>query len=503
MNSSLRNLSDFSNRSHRRRGRARIAGWLAAGFLAASVGLTVYLLASFLNRDDYVLPLGVTLAGIPVGGLNEDQAITRLESVYFSPITLNYQEHEFQLHPAKVEFQIATEAMLAQIPKTEPVFLDVLWGRQRQVNDQNVQLLAAYSNDQLRSFLLDVSSRYDEPQFRPWADPVQLVTLVGPPGYELDVEASILAAGTALLDNTNRRAKLITKDRKLERPTLNLLEQQLRDFLTLQDFRGLFSLYLVDLSSYGRLHVNLMDGEDLPTIPDIAYSGMSIMKITILAEFYRQTTGGALPYELDLVQKSITESSNWTSNLLIEWIGDLSASNGIYRLNKTIAELGLESTFIGGLYDTEEPPGFRYTPANTRTDINTYPDPYMQTTPSDIGQLLEGIYRCADTGDGLLISTFPDQYTPKECRDMIDWLTDNRIGVLIEAGVPEGTLVAHKHAWAEGEAIGDAAVVFTPGADYVLVFYVWQPEYTYWEENSHLLANVSRAVYNHFNPITP
>ena len=64
---------------------------------------------------------------------------------------------------------------------------------------------------------------------------------------------------------------------------------------------------------------------------------------------------------------------------------------------------------------------------------------------------------------------------------MLDWLMENRIGVLIEAGVPEGTPVAHKHGWAEGEPIGDAAVVFTPGANYVLVYYVWQPEYTYWD----------------------
>ena len=63
-------------------------------------------------------------------------------------------------------------------------------------------------------------------------------------------------------------------------------------------------------------------------------------------------------------------------------------------------------------------------------------------------------------------------------------------------------MVAHKHGWAQGEPIGDAGVVFTSGGDYVLVYYVWVPGYTYWEENSQLLADVSKAVYFLVNPIT-
>lgn len=476
---------------------------LSSGFLLSALGLTLYHLYTFLNLDDNIIPEGVTLGGVPAGGLTKEQAIDRLQMVYLSPITLDYTGNEIQLRPADVDFQISGETMLSQIAQIDVRFWHTLLGRQPSPTPQDIPLQATYSSQKIRLFLSDISNRYDEPVFAPWADHVRLVTFVSPPGYRIDVEASLPLAEAALLDGTNRAASLIAMYLTPDTPTLDILEQQLIDFLTLKDFQGLFSLYLVDLESSKRLHFNILNGKYIPNNPDVAYSGMSIMKITILAEFYRQTTGGALPYELDLVKKAVSESSNWTSNLLIEWIGDMSASNGLYRLNNTLAELGLENSFMGGMYDTNEPPGFRYTPANTRTDVNTYPDPYMQTTSSDIGQLLEGIYRCAHLEDGLLIETFAGQYTTEECLDMLDWLMENRIGVLIEAGVPEGTPVAHKHGWAEGEPIGDAAVVFTPGANYVLVYYVWQPEYTYWDVNSTILADISRATYNHFNPVTP
>jgi hypothetical protein len=32
---------------------------------------------------------------------------------------------------------------------------------------------------------------------------------------------------------------------------------------------------------------------------------------------------------------------------------------------------------------------------------------------------------------------------------------------------------------------------------------VWVPDYTYWDENSKLLADVSKTVYFYFNPIIP
>ena len=65
---------------------------------------------------------------------------------------------------------------------------------------------------------------------------------------------------------------------------------------------------------------------------------------------------------------------------------------------------------------------------------------------------------------------------------MISYLTKNRIAVLIEAGVPEGVQVAHKHGWltdpADGliHTISDAAIVYSPGGNFILVIYLYDQE---------------------------
>jgi hypothetical protein len=488
---------------HRRR-RSRAATRIAMLCLLASAALTLFHYLRFV-RSDFRLPAGVSLAGVPVGELQAEHAIAQLEAFYATPVMLRYGENVFQIKPQRVEFIVDGKAMLQDLalPGAPARFWDILRGRQQPPAPQNIALQASFSREKLRTFLEDVARRYDQPAFSPWSDPGQLVTVISPPARLLQIDASLPVVEAALLNPTERSATLLVSSQSAPPPTLSLLDKQLYEYLSQRRFDGLLSLYFVDLRSGDEFHRNWLGADLLTAEPGIAFSGMSIIKITLLVEFYRQVSSGALPHELDLVEKAVTESSNWTSNLLINWIGDLDASRGLQRLNESYEMLGMRSTFIGGLYDTEEPPGFRHTPANSRTDINTRPDPYMQTTTADMGRLLQGIYRCAHDGNGLLADVFGPEFTPEECDTMLNWLSANHIGVLLEAGVPEGTVVAHKHGWAEGEPIGDAGVVFTPGGDYVLVYYVWVSDYTYWDENSQLLADISKAFYFYVNPITP
>ena len=480
---------------------------LLAWLLAA--GILAWQLRGFVRATE-TLPQGVVIAGLPVGNLTRAEAEARLNAVYLGqPLELYYGGILIQLPLEQAGVQLDHDAMFAgvQMPSAPEnvaaAFWDYLWSR-RPVQNQAFPLQASYSTERLRIFLQDVAARYDQPAYLPFTDVGAMLTVTGTPGYSLDIEASLPAIQAMVLDPDNRRADLVISPDAPAMPELSMLQDQITGYLANQALDGLFSLYMVDLQRNQTLHINLLDGRQLiGTDPDIAYSGMSIMKIIIMTEFYRQIgDDGALPYELDLVEKSITESSNWTANLLINWIGDLDDGNGLYRINETITALGMESTFLGGLYDTEELPGFRFTPANSREDISTGPDPYMQTTPADMGRLMEGIYRCANGGTGLLIDTNRGQWTPKECQAMMVWLQANRIGVLVEAGVPEGTPVAHKHAWGDDRTIGDSSIVLTAGGDYVLVYYIWRPDYAYWDVNSAILSDISRAVYHYFNPIT-
>jgi beta-lactamase class A len=102
-----------------------------------------------------------------------------------------------------------------------------------------------------------------------------------------------------------------------------------------------------------------------------------------------------------------------------------------------------------------------------------------------------------------LLAVFPGEITQEECRQMIEYLANNKIGVLIEAGVPDGTRVAHKHGWVSVNGIintiGDAGIVYTPGGNYVLVVFLYHPQQLIWEPASKLIADLSRAVYNYYN----
>lgn len=87
---------------------------------------------------------------------------------------------------------------------------------------------------------------------------------------------------------------------------------------------------------------------------------------------------------------------------------------------------------------------------------------------------------------------------------MISYLTQNRIGVLLEAGLPDGTQIGHKHGWAEEadgvmHTVGDAGLVYTPGGNYVIAIFIHDTNQIIWDSANHLFADLSRAVYNYFN----
>jgi hypothetical protein len=118
--------------------------------------------------------------------------------------------------------------------------------------------------------------------------------------------------------------------------------------------------------------------------------------------------------------------------------------------------------------------------------------------------LLGDIYQCATSGGGTLQAVFAGEITQVECQEMIDQLKNNFLPALLTAGVPEATQVAHKHGWVSDingviNTIGDAGIIYTPGANYVLVIFLNHPQQLVWEQASKLVADLSRAVYNYYN----
>jgi len=171
--------------------------------------------------------------------------------------------------------------------------------------------------------------------------------------------------------------------------------------------------------------------------------------------------------------------------------------------------LGLQNTFLAGFFCTPQDPCPMlqqfYTPSNKRVDNNTNPDTYNQTTPSDMGMLLQDIYLCSQNGGGALVAAFPGQISQASCQEMIQYLQQDKLGALIQAGVPEGTVVAHKHGWVTDiqsgvmNHVSDAGIVYTPGGNYILTIYVYHPVQALWDVVSPMYAELSRALYNYFN----
>jgi beta-lactamase class A len=244
---------------------------------------------------------------------------------------------------------------------------------------------------------------------------------------------------------------------------------------------------------------DLKTGDELMINAEVAYSGLSVLKIAVLEEAYRSLDQPPDMETRKLISETMTESGNFTANLLLrDVVADGNTYEAVERLTASMDRLGLSNTFMAAPYDEKDLGVTITTTANTRTDISAEPDPFIQTTPLDIGLFLEMIYQCSH-GGGALRLTYPDGVTSDECRAMIEWMSQNPIDSLIEAGVPDEVEVAHKHGWISNTH-ADAGLAFTPGGDYVLVIFLHRPEWLQWEESAALITDISTATYRYFNP---
>ncbi len=437
------------------------------------------------------IPQEVSLAGAPMGGKWEAEAMELLGEAISEPVELNYLDESLLLYPQDVSFQFKAEDMLEEVNKLKaetsfwPGFADYI------VNDQpppaDIPLQASYDEGQLKDFLAAIADEHDRPLQEPNANANTLTFVSGHPEQRLEIEASLPLVAGALNSATAREVDLVVNLGPPPRqPGLWMMGQMVEGILT--DFPGFYSIYIKDLAT----------GEEFADDADVAYAGMSILKIAIMMEAYKHLDG---PPDVDttkILTETMTLSGNFTANLLLRnTIGDGDAYEGVRRLNQTMKLIGLVNTFMATPYDEDVLPQHITTPANQRTDVSTNPDPFMQTTPQDMGRLLEMIYQCAN-GGGTLIAAYPDELPPDECQAMLDTMSQNHIGALIEAGVPDGTVVAHKHGWV-GDSHGDAGIVFTPGGDYVLCIYLYYTGWLEWDVSAPLMARISEATYNYFN----
>ncbi len=479
---------------------------ISFGLLLIAVILTTVELARF-SRVRANLPAGLKIAEIPVGGLTRQEAAQRLLEVYSTHVELRYDGASIQLDPAVVDFKINVESMLAaaDVARIERIFWqeywDYLWGRN--TTPSSVPLSASFSEKRLRDYLTEIAARYDQPPRAPIPIPGSINFSTGQPGKVLNMDGSVLLIDNALKSLTRREVDFPLEITDPPHADFSNLEILIKQTLDISEFDGLAGVFIQDLQTGQEIHFARQAGQDLSVNPDIAFTASSIIKIPIMVSAFSRMGDNPDSETLKLMSDMIELSGNEAADWLMERVID--PNLGPLEVTADMQKLGLVNTYLAGKFTFGSPLLQRIdTPANTRTDVNTDPDIYSQTTPSDIGMLLEDIYQCAQNNGGALPAVFPGQVNQEKCQMMNTYLINNRLPVLITAGVPEGTQVAHKHGWVSTDGIintiGDAGIVYSLGGDYVVVIFLHHPDQLVWDSGSELLAILSQAIYNYYNP---
>ncbi len=492
----------------RRRGSISSLRWVALVFLLLAVLLTVLQLISF-SRVRGNFPPGLTIAGIPVGGLNRQQAAQRLLQAYAVPVELHYGEATIQIKPSNLGFELDLEGMLAAADLqrlSQPFWVDFwnsLW--EKRTTSVDIPLLANISEDRLRRYLKDeIASRYDTPPSAAMPVPGSASFQAGQTGTTLNVDRAISLLEDALRSPTERVVNVSYNRTTPPRPAFTNLNVMLKQILDAAKFNGVAEAYLLDLQTNQEIQFAYQPSDQSTLKPDIAFSAESTIKIPIMVSVFRRSQ---LPLSDDIAQnmeQMIDRSENPPADDLMAKVID--PGRGPLEVTKDMQSIGLQNTFLGARMAEPVFLAKFDTPANQRKDINTDPDTYNQTTTSDLGSLLDDIYQCSTYSGGALIAAFPGEITPEKCQEMIDYLTKNKTGMLLEAGLPEGTRLAHKHAWAQANdgyihTIGDAGIVFTPGGNYILVIFMYDPVQLVFDPTNLLFAQMSQAVYNYYNQV--
>lgn len=472
--------------------------WITVSLMVAVSLFLLYKLYQYAGtRTDF--PTGLTIGGVEVGQMTREEATAELTAHFLdAPIILYHGENSFELTPAQAEMTLDFDTMLAAADQERTRqdfwsgFWGYLWGRPVEVSP--VPLAATHNRESLRNVLEEIKSVVDVPAQPPQPVPGSMSFQYGTPGTETNIEASFADIEAALYRPNLREARLIVEPKDPDRPNINLLARLLVNRLQVfeQDTSGVAGVFIMDLAT----------GEEVNINSDVPVSAIDLMKLPIVLETYHTLDQLPTLSQRQLISDTLViNPENTSANELLTLIGgEEGPYKGAEMVTETVQRLGLVNTFIMAPYDGAMPSGRQTpeTPANSVEAPRIVPSPTMQTTAEDIGTLLSMIYYCAAGQGGALTAAFPNEDWQRECLEMLDYMERNKIGSLIEEGVPAETTVAHRHGWI-GDTHVDAGIIFSPGGDYVIVEIMYKPEWLEWELSAPLIADVSRAAYNYFN----
>lgn len=481
-----------------------------ACFAAAAV--LAWRQAQLYQASRAVLPPGSAVAQIPSAGLTLEEAGNRVARAFaLTPVELRIGAAAVQIDPAGAGLELKLSDMLAGAQSALAAgsswqgYWDFLLNRQPAPVDAPLQ--CAVNQAQLLAYLQNLlGDRYDQPATAARPIPGDVLYAPGQPGSTLNLEEALPRVAAALCSRAERAAAVNSDPTPPLPPDPRLLDPQLEALVQGSAFDGILEVYFQDLQTGAE--INFAYAETQPVPPGIAFTAASTIKIPVMVSVYK-TVDGPLPADLrTLMSQMIDLSDNASTDAVMQRVLDPNLAP--LQVTADAQALGLSNTFLAGLFYPGAPLLQIFdTPANRRPDVSTDPDIYNQTSPADMGRLLAGIQRCANQTGGILSQVFATQITPAECSEMLDFLSRNKKGVLIENGLPEGTRMARKYGWVTDPLDGlmhsasDAALVYTPGGDFVMTVYFYHVEQLNWDAAQRLSARLATAVDNYYNNANP
>ena len=487
-----------------RRNTITILSWLSLGLIFLSFMLTGFQLIRYSQmRSNY--PLDLTIGDIPVGGLNSTQAAERLIRAYGIPIEMVYGDSVVQVSPNSIGFSLNLETMLAaaDLQRTRRGFWEDFWNYlwNSLPRPQPVPLSATISEERLRDYLAnEIVPRYDQTAKAPIPIQGSVGFSQGESGRELDINRSITMIQQALRSSAERRVILPYNRTTPPQASSVSLEYMIRQILQQNEFDGIAEFYILDLDRRNEISIAFSDMQSIPT--GVSFTAASTIKVPIMIYTFANRD---LPLPASMqrsLELMIEISENSPADDLLQAISGNMAPN---MFTEDLRRMGYTNTFLGGLFYNGAPLLTRHkTTANSRTDVNTDPDAYNQTTASDMGMMLDDLYLCSVYNGGALKAYYGDRLTQQECTTMIEELSKNKTAVLLEAGIPETVRVAHKHGWIlerDGliHNISDAGIVYSPKATYVFVMFFYHPDQLVFDPTNIMASQISNAVYQYFN----
>jgi beta-lactamase class A len=289
--------------------------------LLAAVLIVFQLIQYSVSRSNY--PPDMTIAGVPVGGLDPQAAAQRLLQVYAVPVEIHYGTAVIDLDPGLIGFQLNTDSMLAaaDLQRTGASFWggfwDYLWSRPSPASQ--IPLVATFSEQRLRVYLKnEISARYDQLPLPAQPIPGTVNFTPGTPGQALDIDRAVALIDGALKSPDHRSVILTTQHIVSGRPSIQTLEILLKQIIDQSGFGGIVDLYFLDLKTSDQIQFAYQQGQELPINPDIAFSANSTIKIPILISVYRANNSQINPDLATLIKTMIDMSSNEASDSLID-----------------------------------------------------------------------------------------------------------------------------------------------------------------------------------------